>query len=160
MAVPASVSRWSDAVAHAAAVEGLDPRLVLAVVWQESAGNPFAVRPEPGFWRRYADGIQRLISSTTDKDDDRWSRYPDLASASYGLMQVLYIVALERGERLRYPTELCDVDRNLRVGCAHLARKLRAAGGDVRAGLLGWNGGGNPAYPDEVLRKREEVGGR
>jgi hypothetical protein len=36
-------------------------------------------------------------------------------------------------------------------GCLELARRLKNAGGDVRKGLLGFNGGANPGYPDLVL---------
>jgi hypothetical protein len=35
----------------------------------------------------------------------------------------------------------------------HFAKKLKAAKGDLREALLFWNGGSNPHYPDEVLRR-------
>jgi hypothetical protein len=39
----------------------------------------------------------------------------------------------------------------LAVGCKVLRKKLEGAGGDLRKGLLAWNGGGNPDYADEVM---------
>lgn len=151
------VRLWVPLICAAANRHGLEPRLVAAIVAQESSGIQWAIRPEPGFWRRYLSGIRALVKRTASKRDDHWAQYPDLASASFGLMQPLYVVALEYGYDLDYPTRLCDPEVNLDVGCRHLAAKLQEAKGDVRNALLRWNGGGNPRYPDEVLYKLQQI---
>lgn len=136
---------------------GLDPCLVAGVVLQESAGNTYAIRVERGFWTRYANGITSLINKTISKNDNHWALYPDLASSSYGLMQLMYIVALELGADLRFPTELCDPNVGLDLGCKHLKNKIQQADGRIVDGLLKYNGGGNPEYANEVLAKSEAI---
>jgi hypothetical protein len=44
--------------------------------------------------------------------------------------------------------------RGLAIGCKLLRKKLDAMDGDTTRGLLAWNGGGNPAYPAQVLARR------
>ena len=148
---------WKDLIKIYADKYNLDPNIVAGVVYQESGGNAYAFRPEPGFWRRYYDGIMRLVRRTKNKFDDRWAKYPDVASASYGLMQPLYVVALEHGTVLRYPTELCDPCRNLDLGCKHLRQKIDSVGGDVNKGLLRYNGGGDKNYPQKIFNHSAHV---
>lgn len=155
--VLAALKPWKELIGHYAKEYNLDPNVVAGVVYQESSGNTYAFRPEPGFWRRYYNGIMRLINGTANKYDDRWAKYPDVASASYGLMQPLYIVALEHGEILRYPMELCDPCRNLDLGCRHLVKKIKQARGSERGGLLKYNGGGDPNYPDKIYSHAKHV---
>ena len=147
-------------ISTAARARGLSPAIVAGVVAQESGGiyarpdgsaNPFAIRPEPAFWAHYGDVVRAFAAKTTNLFDDRWVRFPDLAGASYGLMQVLYDVALELGYVLRFPTELCDPEVGVGAGCEHLSNLYRRTGGDIRAALLRYNGGGDPSYPDKVL---------
>jgi len=150
----------------AAEKHGVAPLLVAAVVAQESGGpyvradgsaNPYAIRIERGFWRRYYDSIAAFVSTSKSKRDDRWHQYPDLYACSFGLMQVLYQTAREHGFDPQFPTELCDPELGLDAGCAILARHLARTGGDWRTSLLRYNGGGNPKYPDDVLAKLREI---
>jgi len=156
-AVLTRVLGWRPLVEHIAASWALDPWLVLAVVAQESAGNPYAVRPEPGFWRRYGANVLRAAAASLTKRDDHWVQYPDLADASYGLMQCLYVTATELGADLEYPTELCDPAIGLEWGCKKLAQCFTKARQSsvpvqvVRSALLKYNGGADGAYPDKVL---------
>jgi soluble lytic murein transglycosylase-like protein len=145
------------AIVAAATRENLDPALVAAVVFTESSGDQYAQRVERGFWARYAAGIVRWVRSTAHTADDRWARYPDVYASSYGLMQVMLQTAAEAGFQYRYPGELFDPSRNLAIGCAILARHLRATGGDVRQSLLRYNGGGDALYPDRVLGRRASI---
>lgn len=136
----------------------LDPTLVAAVAWQESAFKPYAFRVEPAYWRRYGDKIKALARGTLSRSDDRWTQYGDVAGASYGLMQTMYSTAVHEAKiEVEYPTELCDPSISLEAGCRILKRNLAAAGGSVRRALLRYNGGGRIAYPDEVLAKQREV---
>jgi len=130
----------------------LDPYLVAAVIMQESSGQQYAQRVERGFWRRYGEGILRWVTSTASPYDDEWARYPDIYCSSYGLMQIMLQTAAEAGFHFRFPGELFDPDRNIEIGCAILSRHRNAVGGDIRKMLLRYNGGGDPTYPDRVLR--------
>lgn len=128
-----------------AAKYGLDPVLVCAVCEQESAWNPWAYRYEPGFFAKYVsplglkDGTEAIMRST-----------------SWGLMQVMGQVAREHGYKATFLSSLCDPDTGVDVGCDVLKSKLALGGGDVRAGLLRWNGGGSQSYPDQVMARMEK----
>lgn len=128
-----------------ATAKGLDPALVCAVCEHESGGwNPWAVRFEPKFYERYT----KPMSLT---DTEEYTR-----AMSFGLMQTMGEVARELGFKGKYLTELCDPVVSLEYGCRKLAQCLQKHDGDVRAALLSYNGGGNPQYPDLVLRNLEK----
>jgi soluble lytic murein transglycosylase-like protein len=128
----------------------VSPLLIASVVAVESAGNPYAIRPEPGFLRRYATGIAALVKSTTSARDDHWVMYPDLFSCSYGLGQILYPVALELGATPDFPTELCDPYLNVRLTAQKLRQCLQRAQGDTTGALSYYNGDRSGAYATRV----------
>ncbi len=134
-----------DLARHVAAAHGLEPALVCAVVEQESAWNPWAVRYEPGFLSRY---VAPLYTAGKLSATEAYTR-----SMSWGLMQVMGQVARESGFAGQSLTELCDPETGLEFGCRILAAQLARARGDVAAALLAWNGGANSNYPSEVLAR-------
>lgn len=131
----------------------IPPHVIAGLILQESSGNTYAIRCERGFFKRYYKGLLNLIKRTTSKVDDQWFDFPELFSSSYGLCQVLYPIALEHGISLRYPTELCDPNIGIDAGCRHLRKFLNQTGGDIKASLLRYNGGGDLLYPTKVLDK-------
>jgi len=140
----------ADAICAAAYKHNLNPHLIAAVIHQESKGNPYAVRYEQGFYKRYiADRtpatlrgyIPRQCSFATEKT---------LRSTSFGLMQVMGNTAREAGFNGEFLTELLDVSKNVAIG-TQILRDMIDASKDTETALLKWNGGGNPAYPKEVI---------
>jgi soluble lytic murein transglycosylase-like protein len=131
-------TRWYRAEIQAAAREhGLDADLVEAIVLTESGGFADAFRFEKDFWRRYMEGKPQWIGAN-----------PRRVSASYGLMQCMFPVAVELGyvgepEGLFVPSVALD------IGCMKLASLLKWSGGNVDAALAAYNGGkvGNSAPP-------------
>lgn len=152
-----SVERWRTHIQLAAAAQDLDPYLLGAIVVQESSGEQYAQRVERGFWARYLDGIRRWVATSPSPFDDKWAAYPDIYASSYGLAQVMLQTAAEHGFAYRYPGQLFDPDENLRVACRILARLRVRTKGDTRAMLLAYNGGGDPAYPDRVMKHRSAL---
>jgi soluble lytic murein transglycosylase-like protein len=128
-----------------AAAHALDAALVCAVIEQESAWNPWALRYEPAFYARY---VAPLCAGNALTPTEAQAR-----AFSWGLMQVMGQVARENGFAGRYLAELCDPAAGIAVGCAVLAKRLATAKGDLIRGLLAWNGGGNAAYPAQVLAR-------
>lgn len=130
----------------AASAHGLDSTLVCAVVEQESAWNPWAMRYEPAFFTKY---VAPLYTNNKISASEAYAR-----GFSWGLMQVMGQVARENGFSEAFLSELCDPTEGLDIGCKVLRRKLDSMAGDTARGLLAWNGGGNPAYPAQVLARR------
>lgn len=149
------------AIQAAAKAHELDPLLVAAVVLQESAANTDAFRHERLFWNRY---LKRL---------PEWaSLNPRRVSSSYGLMQVMFPVAQERGLAKTVPPErLFEPEVGLEFGCRHLRYMMDKIDAQypqipgqarLRAALASYNGGYQPPqairpdtgrYADSVLRR-------
>tara|TARA_R110000824_G_scaffold175730_2_gene354468 strand:+ start:165 stop:665 length:501 start_codon:yes stop_codon:yes gene_type:complete len=151
-----AISPWVEILSEVAPRYAISPALLAGLVLTESSGNPWAIRPEPGFWRRYYKGIKALVEGTKSKADDRWLRYPDIASCSYGLCQIMLPVAWENGFRARFPTELLDPKINVELGAKILSNHTKRSR-SITGGLLRYNGGGDPQYPQRVLDNAAEV---
>ena len=124
----------------------LDPALVCAVIEQESAWDPWAVRYEPGFLSRY---VAPLYTAGKLSATEAYTR-----SMSWGLMQVMGQVAREAGFEETSLAELCDPFIGVDWGCRLLSARVAKAKGDIATALLAWNGGANPDYPVEVLARK------
>lgn len=131
----------------------LTPDLVQAVCLVESSGQTHAYRAEPAFYDRYLKGKPEWDGAN-----------PARVSASYGLMQVMFPVAVEHGMSRSEPPEYLFVPLiGLDYGCRVLAKRLEWARGDLRAAVASYNGGQggnapggplrNAAYADKVLAK-------
>jgi soluble lytic murein transglycosylase-like protein len=131
---------------NAAQLQGLDQALVCAVVEQESAWNPWAIRYEPAFFAKY---IASLYINNKVSVSEAYAR-----GFSWGLLQVMGQVARETGFDAPFLSALCDPEYGLAIGCKVLRKKCDAVGGDTTRALLAWNGGANPAYAAQVLARR------
>jgi soluble lytic murein transglycosylase-like protein len=137
------------AVAH-----GLDPAIVCAVCEQESGWNPWINRYEPAFETnpRYNANIQagaQIFAHTVNYTVTLATEIKNRCM-SWGLMQTLGQTAREFGAKCPLPN-LADPAYGLEWGVTILKHKIAVvAKGDVTAGLLAWNGGGNPDYAAEV----------
>ena len=131
---------------RAAAAQSLDPMLVCAIVEQESAWNPWAIRYEPLFFAKY---VASLYTNNKVSASEAYAR-----GFSWGLMQVMGQVARETGFDALFLSTLCDPEQGLTIGCKVLRKKFDAMAGETSRALLAWNGGANPAYPGQVLARR------
>ena len=129
-----------------AKAHGLDPALVCAVIEQESSWNPWAMRYEPAFFAKY---VASLYTNNKVSASEAYAR-----GFSWGLMQVMGQVARETGFDSPFLSALCDPEQGIAIGCKVLRKKLDAMAGDTTRALLAWNGGGNPAYPAQVLARQ------
>jgi soluble lytic murein transglycosylase-like protein len=147
--VPTEIIELARAIATA---HGLDPALVCAVIEQESAWNPWAVRYEPGFLSRY---VAPLYTAGKLSATEAYTR-----AMSWGLMQVIGQVAREFGYEESSLAELCEPATGIEFGCRVLAARVARAKGDIPAALLAWNGGASPNYPAEVLARKRNYSNR
>jgi soluble lytic murein transglycosylase-like protein len=141
-----------DLARQIAAEHSLEPALVCAVIEQESAWNPWAVRYEPGFLSRY---VAPLYTAGKFSATEAYTR-----AMSWGLMQVMGQVAREFGFEDSSLAELCEPATGIEFGCRILATRVARAKGDIAAALLAWNGGASPNYPAEVLARKRNYSSR
>lgn len=140
---PLDKSDYIKLAKAAAAVHELDPKLVCAVVEQESGWDPWAIRYEPAFFEHY---VKPHIPDAESSTEARAEAF------SWGLMQVMGLVARGVGHHA-HMASLCDPAVGLEIGCRVLTNKIQLAAGDITKALLYWNGGGNPDYPSQVLAR-------
>ena len=151
-----------EIISHNANMCELDFELVAAVIWQESRGQHWAFRYEPGFYKRY---IQKLDRDTLPGfvphpiptiESEKFSR-----STSWGLMQIMGETARERGYSDPYLTRLLDPSDNVKIGCQYLQHLVllhedHCPGYErYRTPLLRYNGGGDKQYPDKIFKHIE-----
>ena len=129
-----------------AAAHALDPALVCAVIEQESAWNPWAVRYEPAFLSRY---VAPLYTAGKISATEAYTR-----AMSWGLMQLMGQVARESGFSAASLAELCDPKTGVEFGCQVLSKQMSRAKGDAMQALQAWNGGANPNYANEVIARK------
>ena len=130
-----------------AAKYAFDGDLLCAMVEQESGWNPWKIRFEPGFLKKY---IAPLAEKDKLSATEVYSR-----CFSWGLLQLMGEDAREDGFAGCMP-ELCDPETGLEYGSKRFARLLaRIDPGPDRlvTALLHWNGGANPNYPSQVFAR-------
>lgn len=140
---------WLPTITPIANAYQFDPRLIMAVIWTESRGRADAFRHEPKFWLRY------MVNNPKYKGK---GLNPRRVSSSYGLMQVMYVVAEELGFKGE-PEELFVPQTNLHFGCQVLKDRRTWVGGfDAPqdklqlAMLASYNGGKGGNAPTGDLR--------
>lgn len=130
----------------AARAHALWPDLVCAIIEQESAWNPWALRYEPAFYAKYI--AARMAAGAVPSATEAYAR-----AFSWGLMQVMGQVAREHGFTGASLAALCEPVTALDIGCRVFAAKLATADDNVERALALWNGGANPDYPAAVLAR-------
>lgn len=120
---------YSRDIADVAAQIGLDADWLEAQVIIESSGKTDAFRYEPDFYRRYLE------------NKPEWARWnARRVSSSYGLLQVMFPVAVEHGFDGE-PEELFLPKTGLYWGALIMKRLLDWSGGDRTKALVAYNGG-------------------
>lgn len=143
-------SRYWKEIAEIAAQFQLDPLLVEAIVLTESSGNTDAFRFEPDFYNRYIKP-KKLYPGQN----------PRRISSSYGLMQLMYPVAIERGFLDSNPPEYLFIPAiGLEFGCKQLRMLLDWAEtfdatpqAKLEAAIASYNGGRGGNKPTESPKR-------
>lgn len=115
------VIRWLAPAQRWSRHTGCPPELILAIIQQESGGDPAATRHEPGYEEKYkarCEEIARACRLSTKE-----------VATSYGLMQLMLPLAwgymgpnVRRGNVV---ATLLDPEQNIRFGAAHLGILLK-----------------------------------
>ncbi|WP_071332029.1 lytic transglycosylase domain-containing protein [Burkholderia contaminans] len=80
------------------------------------------------------------------------SRFQEKARGQHGATGLMQVVPTAHRSLVRNVKDLTDPNANVEVGSAILSGYVRAAGGDVRAGLRSYSGGSN-AYAAKVMQR-------
>jgi soluble lytic murein transglycosylase-like protein len=144
-----------QAIESIAYEHNIEPDLIEAMVLTESSGNAKAWRYEPAFYAKY---IQ--------KKDYPEELKKDLAT-SWGLMQVMGVVAWEMGLKGRIKETLCTIEGGLEYGVKHFAKFLHKYG-NIPDAIASYNAGSprrkdgiyvNQGYVDKVMKYYIALGG-
>lgn len=135
---------------QAAKQTGLSAELLAAVIHQESGGNPFAIRYEPNFLKKYLSDKTRKTIGGYVPVKCSWETEVFLRANSLGCLQLMGQVARERGFQGEFLAELLDPATNLKWGSEFLQTLLHKHD-TTEAALLRWNGGGDKDYAKKVL---------
>jgi soluble lytic murein transglycosylase-like protein len=139
--------------AYRALIETLAARFALDADWLdaqvvvESAGHTDAFRYEAGIAAQLAAGRLRPTR-------DLAGYVPRRVASSYGLLQILFVTALDYGYTGE-PEGLFDPEAGLLHGCLHLRRLLSHAGGDRASALATYNGGAHGNEPGTVPKRNQ-----
>lgn len=143
--------KLASIIIEAAKVTGISPQLLCAVIHQESSGNPYAVRYEPAFLKRYLEKKTRKTIGGYVPTRCSWETEVQMRSTSFGLMQCMGQLLRERGFKAEFLTEALDPATNLKWGSEFLQTLLHKHDTTEKA-LLRWNGGGDPDYGKKIMR--------
>jgi hypothetical protein len=163
-----SLKSFRTLIRLSAGTNNVDAELLAALLLHESSGKIHASRFEPGFFKRYIDGVSE------EKLRGHWPKWSKDSSGnlkerldrstSWGLGQIMGQTARENGFSANYLCELCDPEINIPFAAQFLARKFRQAA-DLgfsqqelrKQALLRYNGGGDLGYPDRVFKELENA---
>lgn len=155
---------WVKTAVEAARVNDIEPELFVALILNESSGNQFATRWERRFFVRYIAErpIDTLVPHAGSLDQYEEQTLRLCLAHSWGLCQIMGVVAVEHGFRGRQLWELLDIETNVSLGARILSGYrdgiLRTTKGlpppeVLKRTLLRYNGGGDIQYPDRVLKR-------
>lgn len=119
-AVNHKVFRWRSLADRWGRQTECPPALILAVIEQESGGDPGAVRFEPEYLARYGDRCREIAKAA--------GVAPEAVATSYGLMQLMMPLAwgyMGPDARKDPVGALLAADQNIRFGAAHLGILIR-----------------------------------
>ena len=131
----------------------VDAALILAIIHQESGGNPCVTRKESSYKALYGKS-SKLLSI------QRMTKLPiDKICTSYGLMQLMLPTAwgyISDKYQDEYVIEhLIDPYNNIRYGAAHLSTLIKKCNGDIWQAVQKYNGVSSQ-YANNVIALTKE----
>lgn len=141
---------FGEIINREAVRNGLDPRIVAAIIAVESRGDPLARRYEPDFFMRYLAGRPKEQLGGHFPTNRSFETEIRDRAYSWGLMQQMGQVVREEGFAGDM-AELLTPDASITWGVKKLGKLFVAANHDLNSLLLKWNGGGDRSYPDRVI---------
>jgi len=128
-----------------AALYKLDPEIVACVISVESGGDTYAIRFEPGFYKRYLLDLTPQTATGYVPKFISWPTEKIARSTSFGVMQVMGETARSIGQyKAESLARLCEPADGIEVGCRVLRHYLDKH--DVLEKALAAYNAGDPRY--------------
>lgn len=134
----------------AAKRQGLDPRLIAAIIEVESGGQSYACRFEPGYPFLFEPTVMAKTSGTTLSTEQMLQR------CSWGLMQVMGATARELGLRAPLPS-LTDPAAGIEFGCLYFKAQLARYSGKTLDAIAAYNAGSVVVRTDGIYQNQAYV---
>ena len=154
-----------EIIREKASLMGIDPLLVASIVMVESTGNPYAIRYEPAFYRRYVDPNETYALSHANNIGSSLETEKTAQATSWGLMQIMGLTARELGFKDWHP-KLCEPSVGIEYGSKLLKQKYNRYGSWEDA-VSAYNAGSvrmtkgklyeNQRYVDKVYKNYREL---
>lgn len=142
--------RLKRLITKAAKENGIPLEILASVIWHESVGGIANImRYEDGFYHRYLENKDMQYHVPNFPPTKATERR--LRAFSYGYCQIMGETARRFGFKNQMLTDLLKPKINIPLGAKILASYIRQHGGNIIKGLLGYNGGADPTYPDTIL---------
>ena len=142
-----------DLIRKLSALYGLKPEIIAAVIYQESKGNPLAIRYEPDFYLKLEKRNRFNLSGYVPNAIPTLRSEKVFRSISWGLMQLMGETARVMGFRGDYLSALLDPETNIDLGCRYLKKLLTRSNADYVSALRLYNG--SKDYPPIIFRHVE-----
>jgi len=133
---------------------GLDLEVMASMIWQESGGNPYAMRYEPGFYAKYlAPHTETTLPAYTKRNIPTFNTELRLRAFSFGLMQIMGQTARETGFQSPFLSTLFLPEINIVWGCRYFKKLLDSKKNDYPSAIARYNGHGDAAneYAKKIL---------
>lgn len=144
-------ARYSKFIVENARRYQLNPKLIAAVIYQESKGEARACRYEKNFFNRYIKNKAKsdLLGHVPKEHICTLDTEMMLRATSFGLMQIMGETARENGFDSDHLLDLVDPEENINLG-SRLIHKFLQDTGTLEKALLRYNGG--EAYPPRIIK--------
>lgn len=140
----------------------LDPKIITCIILQESGGDTYAIRYEPGFFKRYIEKLTKETATGYIPKGISWETEKNARCISFGLGQIMGETARSIGKyKAESLAQLCNPVDNIDMLCRILTFYLTREKFNLTNALASYNAGSprfeaGQLYAKKVLTRLEK----